>query len=39
MFIVDEQGKIAYKHGNPMSMTFDDTDSLAKALDEVGTAA
>ena len=39
VFIVDEQGKIAYKLGNPMSMTFDDADSLAKALDEVGTAA
>jgi thioredoxin-dependent peroxiredoxin len=39
VFIVDEQGKIAYKHGNPMSMTFDDVDSLSKALDEVGTAA
>jgi peroxiredoxin Q/BCP len=39
VFIVDENGKIAYRHGNTMSMTFDDADSLAKALDEVGTAA
>ncbi len=39
VFIIDEQGKIAYKHSNPISMTFDDADSLGKALDEVGTAA
>ncbi len=39
VFIVDEQGKIAYEHGNTMSLTFDDVGSLKQALEEVGSAA
>jgi peroxiredoxin Q/BCP len=31
-FIVDEAGRIAYKHANPMSMTFDSVDDLREAL-------
>jgi thioredoxin-dependent peroxiredoxin len=33
VFIVDEEGTIAHKHANPMSLTFDDVDELRKALD------
>jgi thioredoxin-dependent peroxiredoxin len=32
VFIVDESGRIAYKHENPMSMTFDSVDELREAL-------
>lgn len=32
---VDEEGKIAHKHGNLMSLTYDDADDLTQALAEV----
>jgi len=32
VFIVDEDGKIAHRHANPMSLTFDDVDELSDAL-------
>lgn len=32
VFIVDEQGKIAHRHANPMSLTFDDVEDLRAAL-------
>jgi thioredoxin-dependent peroxiredoxin len=35
VFIVDEDGMIAHKHANPMSLTFDDVDELRKALDQL----
>jgi thioredoxin-dependent peroxiredoxin len=35
VFIVDERGKIAHRHANPMSLTFDDVDELADALAEL----
>jgi thioredoxin-dependent peroxiredoxin len=35
VFIVDEDGRIAHKHENPMSLTFDDVDTLREALEEL----
>lgn len=32
VFIVDEDGMIAHRHANPMSLTFDDVDELSDAL-------
>ena len=32
VFIVDEEGKVAHKHGNFLSMTFDDVDTIREAL-------
>ncbi|MEJ7876788.1 MAG: peroxiredoxin [Solirubrobacterales bacterium] len=32
VFIVDEDGKIAHKHGNFLSMSFDDVSELKEAL-------
>ena len=32
VFIIDEEGKIAHKHGNFMSMSFDDVGTLKDAL-------
>jgi thioredoxin-dependent peroxiredoxin len=32
VFIIDEEGKIAHKHGNFLSMSFDDVDTLKEAL-------
>lgn len=32
VFIVDEDGVIAHRHSNPMSLTFDDVDELSDAL-------
>ncbi|MDQ3728091.1 MAG: peroxiredoxin [Actinomycetota bacterium] len=32
VFIVDEEGKIAHKHGNFLSMSFDDVSELKEAL-------
>ncbi len=37
--IVDEQGRIAHRHENFMSMTFDDVDTLKTALAELPTPA
>ena len=34
VFIVDEQGRIAYKHGNFMSLTFDSVDDIKAALEQ-----
>ncbi|WP_354698411.1 Putative peroxiredoxin bcp [Paraconexibacter sp. AEG42_29] len=39
VFIIDEQGKVAHKHGNPLSLTYDDVDDLKKALDALPAAA
>lgn len=35
VFIVDEQGRIAYRHGNFLSLTFDSADEIRGALDQV----
>jgi peroxiredoxin Q/BCP len=35
VFIVDEEGKIAHKHTNFLSMSFDDVDDLKAALEMV----
>jgi thioredoxin-dependent peroxiredoxin len=35
VFIVDDQGRIAYRHGNFMSLTFDSVDEIKTALDQV----
>ncbi len=35
VFIVDEEGKIAHQHGNFLSMSFDDVDTLKEALAEL----
>ena len=35
VFIVDEEGKIAHRHANLMSLTYDDVEDLKKALAEV----
>ena len=32
VFIVDEEGRVAHRHTNPVSLTFDDADALADAL-------
>ena len=36
VFIVDEEGTVAFKHSNPMSMTYDSVDDLSAALEKVG---
>jgi len=35
VFIIDEKGAIAHKHGNFMSLSFDDVDDLKAALAEL----
>jgi peroxiredoxin Q/BCP len=30
--IVDEEGRVAHVHGNPLSLTYDDTDEIKQAL-------
>ena len=35
VFIIDEQGRIAYKHGNFMSLTFDSVTDIKGALEQV----
>ena len=41
VFIVDPEGRIAFRHGNFMSLTFDSVDEIKTALDQAraGTAA
>ncbi len=36
VFIVDEDGRVAFKHSNPMSMTYDSVDDLSQALEKIG---
>lgn len=31
--IVDEEGRVAHQHGNPLSITYDSVDDIAAALD------
>jgi peroxiredoxin Q/BCP len=35
VFIVDEEGKIAHKHANFMSMTYDSVDDIREALEKL----
>lgn len=35
VFIVDEDGRIAHRHGNFMSMSFDDVDTIRDALEKL----
>ena len=35
VFIIDEEGKIAHKHANFLSMSFDDVGELKKALEKM----
>ena len=37
--IVDEEGRIAHKHGNFMSMSFDDVDAIREALEKLPATA
>lgn len=39
VFIVDEQGRIAHRHANLMSLTYDDVEDLKKALAELPAAS
>jgi peroxiredoxin Q/BCP len=39
VFIIDEQGRIAHKHGNLLSLSYDDVGSLKAALDALPAAA
>jgi peroxiredoxin Q/BCP len=39
VFIVDEQGKIAHKHSNLMSLTYDDVEDLKSALEALPAAS
>jgi len=39
VFILDEEGKIAHKHGNFLSMSFDDLSELKEALAKMPTKA
>jgi peroxiredoxin Q/BCP len=39
VFIIDEQGRIAHKHGNRLSLSFDDVADLKAALDQLPAAA
>ncbi len=39
VFIVDEQGRIAHKHGNLLSLSYDDVGSLKAALEQLPAAA
>jgi peroxiredoxin Q/BCP len=32
VMIVDEEGRIAHLHANPLSLTYDDTDTIKQAL-------
>jgi len=32
VFVIDEQGVVRHRHQNPLSLTFDDVDSLQQAL-------
>jgi peroxiredoxin Q/BCP len=32
VFIIDEDGRVAHKHGNPLSLSFDDTAAIKQAL-------
>src|SRR5205807_537563 len=38
-FIVDAQGRIAYRHGNFMSLSFDSVQDIKTALDQVRAGA
>lgn len=38
VFVIDEEGKVAHKHGNLLSLSFDDVDDLKKALEQVPAA-
>jgi len=35
VFVIDTEGRIAHKHSNPMSLTYDGVDELRAALDKV----
>lgn len=39
VFIIDEQGRIAHKHGNLLSLSYDDVGALKAALDALPAAA
>jgi peroxiredoxin Q/BCP len=39
VFIIDEHGRIAHKHANLLSLTFDDVDALKEALGKLPAAA
>lgn len=39
VFVIGPDGKVAHKHGNLMSLTYDDVEDLKKALAKVPTAA
>jgi peroxiredoxin Q/BCP len=39
VFIVDREGRIAYRHGNFMSLTYDSVEDIQAALERVGTGA
>lgn len=39
VFIVDEEGRIAHKHANPLSLTFDGVEDLRAALAKVPAGA
>ena len=39
VFIVDEEGKIAHEHGNFLSMTFDDVDTIREELEKLAANA
>jgi len=36
VFVIDPEGRIAHRHGNFMSLSFDDVDALRQALERVG---
>jgi peroxiredoxin Q/BCP len=36
VFVIDAEGRIAHRHGNFMSLSFDDVDTLRGALERVG---
>jgi thioredoxin-dependent peroxiredoxin len=35
VFVIDAEGRIAHKHSNPMSLTYDGVDELREALEQV----
>lgn len=39
VFIIDENGTVVHKHLNPMSLTYDDVDTLKAALDALPSPA
>lgn len=39
VFIIDEQGRIVHRHGNLLSLTYDDVSDLKAALDRLPSAA